>query len=359
MEQAADLALVCDEWRVPGMVVGVTNAQTTLWEAAIGYRDYRAHHRLMLDTRFAIGSLTKAFTCAALAILVDQQRLAWDTPLKHYLPTLELCHPDLTAQVTLRDVLLHRTGLASADHLWTAGQLSRAQLFDHVLELPQSAALRSEFRYNNLPYIFADLLIRHQTGMRWEAFVEQRLLLPLQLRHTACGGFDLLPDDVLAWPHWALPDPERPVVRSQLRNLDAIGPAAAMHSTLADLLVWARFQLGDGTSNGRSLLSPTRLLELQTPQIVATSRMDFPEIFFACYGLGWYITAYRGHVRVSHDGGIDGYTSRLMLFPHAELAIVVLANLHNTPAVKLVSNLLADYYLHLPSIDWAARMRER
>ncbi len=343
-------------WDVPGAALAIVKGNEVIFARGFGYRDLEAKKPVTENTLFAIGSCTKAFTALALGLLVDDGRLDWDTPVRTYLPEFELHDRFASERMTPRDLVTHRSGLPRHDFVWYGADLSRRELFERLRYLPPSKDFRTTFQYQNLMFMTAGYLVGQVTGSTWQAFVRQRLLEPLDMRNTNFSVEDLktAPDAALAYRKV-----DDRVTRIPYRNIDAMGPAGSINSSVNEMAHWIIMQLNRGKFRGRQIVSANRLQETHLPQMAITRPADFPEMSESAYGLGWFVQTYRGHKRVSHGGSIDGFKAMVNLLPNDGLGMVVLANLSGTPLPTIVSLYATDLLLDLEPIDWHQRIKAR
>src|SRR5262249_27706074 len=158
-----------------------------------------------------------------------------------------------------------------------------------------------------------------------QAFVEKRILGPLEMKASRCTFPADNPKAELASPHHKEGGKVATLPRYPLTEPD---PAGSIHSTARDLARYLRFQLGDGTWQGQGLISAESLAEPHTPQVVLRrvggARLINPETLFLHYGMGWIVQDYRGKLLVMHGGSIDGFRAHLTLVPEARLGIALL-----------------------------------
>ena len=345
-------------WQVPGAAVAVVKGDEVLHLKGYGVRQLGSDKAVTPDTLFAIASTTKAFTATAAALLVDDGKMKWDDPVRKHLPAFQLSDPLASEQVTLRDLLCHRTGLSRHDQLWIGSPWGRDELLCRVGHLKLSQPFRSAYQYQNLMYLAAGQAVGAASKGSWEEFIQKRIFDPLGMggANFSTAVAEKSPDH--ARPHRKNRDGQ--VEAIPWRNLDNIGPAGSINAGARDLTKWVRFQLGDGTWEGKRLLSAANLRETHTPQTVirlegAMKAMN-PETTQLAYGLGWNVQDYRGHLLLSHTGGLEGFRSRVVLVPKAKVGIVLLMNSGvgaSTTSMHLaVTNNLLDQVLGLPKKDW-------
>ena len=342
------------EWETPGLAVAVIHGDDAPVAQGFGVRRLGRTERVDADTVFNIASLTKSFTAAAAAVLVDDGRLAWGDRVARWLPEVEFSDPWLTEHVTLADLLSHRTGLQSANTAWYRTRIPRAEILRRVRYLEPAAPFRTEQVYNNALYTVAGEVTAAAAGTSWEELVRTRLLRPIGMARTLVG---MPPSEGanVASPHALVGGRQQPIAPA---DYVSTAPAGGMESTARDMARWLRFQVGDGTFDGRRILSSEALQAMHEPWVlIATTpamRRARQVEFFASYGLGWNVMDYRGHKMLWHSGNADGMPSYMALIPERKIGVVVMLNswVGSNLRGDLASRIL-DHYLGLPPRDYA------
>ncbi len=346
-----------EQWKAVGLALAIVVDGQVVHARGYGYRDLEQQLPVTADTLFAIGSATKAFTTFTLATLVDQGQLDWDRPVVEYLPGWQLYDEVLTARVTPRDMVTHRTGLPRHDLVWYNNQgLARSELFGRLRFLAPNEDLRETFQYNNLMYAMAGYLTERLTGTTWEEAVRARVLTPLGMTRS---NFSVL--DSQADPDHALPYQvhDEEVEKMAFRVIDNMAPAGSINSSVNEMSRWLRVLLAGGTVEGVRVLSKEALTELHTPQMAIRSLPRDQEISPGAYGMGWFLNSYRGHYRVQHGGNIDGFSALVTYFPNDGVGIVALANQNGSALPGLATNHAADRIFGLEPKDWNAEALRR
>jgi CubicO group peptidase (beta-lactamase class C family) len=337
-------------WEVPGLAVAIVKDGEVVFAQGIGFRD--VDHKLPVTpkTLFAIGSCTKAFTTFVLGTLVDEGKLEWDTPVRVYIPEFRLFDRTATEQMTPRDLVTHRSGLPRHDLVWYNATLSRKQIVDRLPYLEPSESFRNKFQYNNLMFMTAGYLIERVGGKPWEEAVRARIFGPLGM--TGCN-FSV--KDSQKAVDFAKPydDRDDKIVEIPFRDITSAGPAGSINASVLDMARWLVVQTHKGKFDGRQIISPAVLADIQTPHMTMGVSPERKEIAPAGYALGWMVDDYRGHRRVHHGGGIDGFTAQTVLFPEDGLGLCILSNLSGTALPELVARHGADRVLGLAPIDWS------
>jgi CubicO group peptidase (beta-lactamase class C family) len=332
--------------RIPGAALAVVAGEQTLLARGYGWRDLEGALPMTAETVYPIASTTKGLNATLLGMLVDEGLLAWDTPVREYLPELQLSDSDTTAATTLRDLLSLRTGMPRHDFLWTESGLSRAGLVERMPHLPLSARLRERFQYTNLTPTLAGHIAEVVTGRSWEDLMNERLLKPLGMHSTTFAAPRA--GNTTASYH---ENQRRDLVRTVRWATEPIGPAGgSLHSTIADMARWLAFNLNGGESAGRQLLRRQTLHELHSACVLVGTDPSAPSPN-AAYGLGWFIDRYNGYARISHSGYLHDVHGWVMLFPEVALGIVSFTNFASSRLASLISQCTFDLLMGLEPLE--------
>ncbi len=322
-ELSSFLSKAQEDWEIPGLAVAVVKDDKIIFAEGFGTREVGKDLPVSASTLFAIGSTTKAFTSVVIGMLVDEGKLAWDEPVKTYLPDFQLYDEYATVHLTVRDLLSHLSGLPRHDLSWYSSTATRQQLYNRLRYLEPTASLREKWQYQNLMYMTAGLLAEKVTGQTWEQLVHERLLKPLGMKTAVLSVEAMQKAQNYSQPHG---DKDEEVAKIDFRSLDAIGPAGSINASVEEMGQWLRLNLSQGKFNDKVLISGESLHEIQSPQAIMARESGMPGSLFSLYGMGWMITAYRGHRLLHHGGGIDGFVSHVALLPDDNIGIVVLTN---------------------------------
>ena len=363
------VARAMKEFDVPGMAVAVVKDGQVVLAKGYGVRRAGEPAPVDADTLFGIASNTKAFTCAALSILVEEGKLAWDDPVTKHLPEFQMYDPWVSREVTVRDLVTHRAGLGlgGGDLMWwPPTTFTRREIVRGIRFVKPASSFRSRYAYNNVTFVAAGEVVGAAAGTSWDDFVRDRILAPLGMSRTttrvAASTFDL------AAPHLEVKGVVAPVVPMDFANA---GAAAGVGSSAADMSRWLAMLLECGRGKeapaGRTcILRPESIRRLWSAQ-TAQGTPDPPagleptRANFAAYGLGFGLRDYRGRKIVSHSGGLPGYVSHVALVPEERLGLVILTNQEETGAFEAVKYRVFDEYLGapVPPVDWIGAFRTR
>ena len=359
---------VMERFEVPGLSVAIVKDGQVVLAKGYGVRALGSSDPVDAETLFGIASNTKVFTATALGILVEEGKLEWDAPVVRYLPAFQMYDPWVTRHITVRDLLVHRSGLglgAGDLMFWPPTDFTRPELVERLRYIPPATSFRSAYAYDNVLYPVAGEVIAAVSGMSWEDFVASRILRPVGM--TGSHVRLLHPDSVpnAAMTHGRVDGVVRAVTPYQG---DAVNPAGGIFSNAADMARWVMVQLDSGrVASGERAFGPSVTRELwkpvtpqqfgNPPEELAPLRHDFQ-----FYALGLGVRDYRGRRMLTHTGGLPGYLSQVAFIPDQKLGVVVLTNQESGEAFNSITYHVLDHYLDAPAWDWLAgftAVRER
>jgi CubicO group peptidase (beta-lactamase class C family) len=344
-------------WKVPGVAISVVKDGKIVLSRGYGTRDPATGLPMTKDTIFPIGSMTKAFTSFGLGLLVDEGKVEFDRPVSDYLPDLKLHNQLASSELTLRDMLSHRTGLPRHDMVWIQNRaLTREALIDRVPHLAPSAPFRTSWQYNNIMYTLAGLAVDRLSGTSWESFTADRVLKPLGMTRST-----LLPDVALADPDHVGASQAHGKGHVNLplfRSFPAMTPAGGVYSTADDLARWMLVHLSYGVHGEKQIIRRATLGQITRPSMIAASP-DHPEVVTTSYGLAWFNSTFRGERMVWHNGGLPGISTIATFLPGKNLGVTVLANQAPTELHVALTRVLLDRFLGLKPIDWTGDALKR
>jgi CubicO group peptidase (beta-lactamase class C family) len=355
---------------VPGIAVAIVRPGRPDFARGYGVRMLGKPGAVDAHTLFGIASNSKAFTAAGLAILVDEGKVAWDEPVVRYLPEFRMYDPAVTRMMTVRDLLVHRSGLALG-----AGDLMQFPATTHRLEdilhglqyLKPERGFRTGYAYDNILYLVAGILITRITGQSWEDFITARLLRPLGMDESVAARSRIRTAN-LAGRHARLGPPLRgmgPVRVVQPDEQDKIDAAGGINASAADIAHWFHAQLALGKlPDGKRLWSEAQARQMWAPQTITGSgtgpTTEQPQrAVLTAYALGWFVQDYRGRRLLSHSGGLTGQVTQQALLPEQGCAVAVYTNTEEGAASVGLRNALLDRLLGAPSFDWLAWTQAR
>lgn len=347
IEYLIDQALV--DFQVPGLAIGVVVDGQVILAKGFGFRDVTSKSPINANTVFPIGSCTKAFTTFSMGKLIEEGFFKWDDRVIDHLPEFRLQDQYATHNLTLRDLVTHRSGVSRHDFMWYNTNPTRQQLLKRLRFLEPSCEPRTRANYTNIMYLVAGLAMEKAVEKSWETLVTEKILTPLEMHSTSFTIEQMQKGNNFAYPHL-----ERNEVLKKIpfRSVTCIGPAASINSNVNDMTKWIQMLLSQGNYKDRPLISSASLQEMYTPQVILSGYPESQDSLLGSYGLGWIIHSYRGHYFVSHDGGVDGFTSVVSILPHDGVGIVVLVNKNLSNVARFVSLEVLDRVLELPSRNW-------
>ncbi len=348
------------DYDVPGLALTVVKDGQVVVARGYGVRTLGEPQPVDAHTLFGIASNTKAFTATALGLLVNEGKLAWDKPVIDYLPWFRLSDPYVTSQLTVRDLLVHRSGLGlgAGDLLWwPSSTYDRKEIARRLRYIPLATSFRSSYAYDNVLYLIAGELIESVSGQTWEQFVQQRILDSLGMTDSKVRHSDAAGGGNIATPHARVEGTVRPI---KPFDSDNTNPAGGINASATDMAKWLMVQLDSGRVAGGRLFpaSLTRQLwTIVTPQPIGRPAPELAPLAtnFRGYALGFEVRDYRGHKLVAHTGGLPGYISRVAMLPEQKLGIAVLTNMESV-AMEPVYLRILDYYLG-EKWDWRTGFR--
>jgi CubicO group peptidase (beta-lactamase class C family) len=342
------------EWQVPGLALAIVKDDKVVLAKGYGVRTLGATTPVDEHTLFAIGSATKAFTAAALAMLVDDGKIRWDDPVIKHLPNFQLYDPYVTREMTVRDLLTHRSGLDRNELVWYGSKNSRDDVLRRLRYVKPSSSFRSKFGYQNVMYLAAGQIIPALTKKSWDEFVQEKIFKPLGMDSSVTSILPLRAASDVATPHQKIEDRVQVI---PWRNIDNIGPAGSINSSVYDMAQWVRVQLGEGLHDKKRLLSSGVVRQMHAPQTIipleGTAAKLHPNAHFYCYGMGWFLQDYRARKLVQHGGNIDGMSALVALVPEEKLGLVILTNLNGAQLPQALVYRICDAYLQAAPRDWS------
>ncbi len=352
-----------NDWKIPGLAMAIVKDDQVIWAKGYGVREVGKPEPVDAKTLFAIASNSKAFTTAALAILVDEGKIKWDDKVTKYLPYYELYDPYVTHEMTIRDLVSHRSGLGtfSGDLLWYDSNYSREEVIRRARLLKPVAGFRAAYGYQNIMFLAAGEIAAKVSGKSWDDLVKEKFFTPLGMTTTNTSVTLRKANENWASPHVIKHGAENnQAVRYDV--IDNCGGAAVINSNVSELAEWMRLQLGRGTYNGKKFFSAQRSHEMWQPNIfipISPAGEKFnPTRHFYGYGMGWFLQDYQGRKVVSHGGGMTGMISQTALMPEENLGVVILTN-SETSLPSWMVNKVFDVFLGAPKRDWSAEYLDR
>lgn len=388
LDQIIEQAL--SEYHTPGMAVGITYKNEVILSKGYGIANLSTNKKVTSNTYFRLASTSKAFTAAAIGILVEQDKLNWNDKVIKYLPQFELYNPYVTHEFTILDLLTHRSGLPSGagdSMIWPEPSgFSRSEVIQNLKFLTPSGEFRSSYAYSNVLYITAGEIIAKVSGIPFEKFVEENIFEPLDMKCYA-GNMPrkAVKQSAMGYAH----NDTRgiyPVTRNNISNVGLMSSAAGgMVCNTKDMLKWSQFLLktsssfinkntfpkeqepvsiADNESSEQPIPFGSDTLEnmWSSHTILGVSDLDesWNNTLFRSYGLGWRLANFGELKAVSHTGTLSGYQAYIVLIPKLELGVVILNNGSHSAArgsvmqtiVKTILNKAGYLSENLTNVNW-------
>jgi CubicO group peptidase (beta-lactamase class C family) len=343
-------------FNVPGIAVAIVKDGKVILAKGYGVKSIQTNEKVDANTLFGIASNSKAFTSAALGILVDEGKIKWDDKVITYLPNFKMYNDYVTNEFTIRDLLTHRSGLglgAGDLMIWPDGSNFTAQDITQNLQyLKPVSAFRTQYDYDNLLYIVAGEVIHKVSGLSWCDFIENRIMKPLDMKNSAASFVRLKDTSNVIAPHVPIDGKLKVISRYKNQILDAAG---GIYSNVNDMSKWMIMQLNNGKygAENKQLFSEKEHNEMWSPQTIIPINTKPPyNSHFSSYGLGWFLSDAKGYKQVTHTGGLEGIVTQATLFPELNLGIVVLTNQQSGAAFSAITNTIKDSYLDIKSDDY-------
>jgi CubicO group peptidase (beta-lactamase class C family) len=354
------VARVMKEFQVPGLSVAIVKDGKVVVAKGYGVRELGKPAKVDGHTRFGIASNTKIFTATALALLVEEGKLEWDAPVIRYLPAFAMYDPYVTREITVRDLLVHRSGLGlgAGDLMWwPSSDYSRDEIVQRLRYIKPATSFRSAYAYDNVLYSVAGEVIQAVSGQSWEDFVSSRILSKIGMTGSNAHASLATKGDNDAIPHAEVEGTVRPITPFANDNVD---PAGGINSSAADMARWLIVQLDSGrVADGSLLFSPRstrQLWAMVTPIPIGDPAPELGALRpqFNGYALGLGVRDYRGRKILTHTGGLPGYVSQVTMIPSLRLGVVVLTNQESGSAFQSITYHVLDHYLGVQPTDYVS-----
>ena len=366
----AHVEAVLEKHGVPGMAISIVEGGEITLARGYGVRQLGEDARVDADTIFPTGSTGKAVTAAALGILVDEGKLDWDDKVIDHLPDFRMHDPWVTREMTMRDLLVHRSGLGlgAGDLLFIPRSTrTRAEIMHALRHIEPATSFRSAYAYDNILYIVAGELVAAVSGQTWESFVRERIFVPLGMDTATSHQDDRFATENRVQPHARLDPRLRGLGEQQVlperEGLGQVGaPAGGLAWSANDFARWIQVQLAQGALAGEGkgrLYSEAVARQMWSPHVPLPIQ-PYPEPIaditpqFSAYALGWGVQDYRGVKVVQHGGAVFGVLAFVVLVPEHDLGIALQVNSEDVAVMRALGYELLDHYLGFEPRDWVA-----
>jgi len=339
-----------EAFNMPGFAVGIIKNGDVVFEHTYGLKKSDTELKVDENTLFGIASCSKAFTSACISILVDRGELNWSDKVVDVLPGFKLYDPYITANLTVEDLLAHRSGFETfdGDLIWYGTKRSNSEVISRFQYRENPYGLREKFGYSNLMFITAGEVIKNVTGLEWTEFLKENILDKISMNESTTTNSGFAENGDAAWPHID----GKPM---GFINYDNISSAGAINSSVSEMLNWLELVLGKGVYKGDTIFSKSnyyRMASAKTPMNGGRGE-KIAGTHFSAYGLGWFLKDYQGRKIIHHGGGLPGFHSKVVVIPEDSLAYVILAN-QLSALVPAIDRKIMDFYLNSSdTTDWA------
>lgn len=340
------------EWQIPGLSIVIVKDGKIATMKGYGVKDISANDSVDANTLFMIASNTKLFTGTALAQLEYRKKLSLDDKISKYFANFSLYDKTSTEMVTIKDMLTHRIGTKTfqGDFTFFNGNASRNGIMYKMRYLKPSGVFRQDYGYCNSCYLTAGEVLQEVTGMPWEVYIYDSILMPLNMTQSL----------TLSKGITQIKNAAKPYTTSFTGNLtqipydtwDNLAPAASIVSNVNDLSKWLIMQLNNGKYNNQQIIPSSAIMKTRDVAIAVSSRKSsiYP-INFRGYGLGIFAADYNGKQIYWHTGGASGMVSNVCFVPEEKLGIAILTNNDNQNFFEALRYQILDAYLGVPYVN--------
>jgi CubicO group peptidase (beta-lactamase class C family) len=355
---------VLKDWNTPGIGVGIVVNDKLVFAKGYGYRDYEKKLAFTPATLCQIASNSKLFTAISAGMLVEEGKLTWDKPIRESVPTIQFYNDQLNNNVTLRDMLSHRTGVTRHDSIWFRSPFSRKELFEKLKYLEPQEPMRQTFLYNNLMYAATGQIIELKSGKTWEQFVREKIFTPLDMKTTTFSIAEMTQHPDHGVPYKEKRDSFELYKIPYYEDTEGIAPAGAIISNIDELSHWLIALMNDGKYNGKQVLPANVLKATLQPAIglpnTLGEALGYWEMLNPAYGMGRQTAAYRGHLMTFHGGDLPGFHSQVSFMPNDKIGVIVLViSDHSAPLYNIVSYNVYEGLLGMDQTPWSQRNLQR
>ncbi|HKW63303.1 MAG TPA: serine hydrolase [Candidatus Acidoferrum sp.] len=352
------------DWNTPGVGVGIVVGDKLVFVKGYGYRDYEKKLPFTAKTMQPIASNSKLFTAVSAGILVEEGKLTWDKPIKQSVPEIEFYNDQLNNNVTLHDMLSHRTGVTRHDLIWFKSPFTRRELFDRLKYLEPQEPMRETFLYNNLMFAAVGQVIEMKSGKKWEDFVHERIFTPLGMGTTCYTIADMLKQPDFGVPFREKRDSFELYKIPYYEDTEGVAPAGAVISNIDELSHWLIALMNDGKYDGKQVLPANVLRATLQPAIAlpnaAGEALGYWELLNAAYGMGRETASYRGKLLTFHGGDLPGFHSQISFLPNDKIGVIVLViSDHSAPLYNIISYNVYERLLGMDQTPWSQRQLQQ
>jgi CubicO group peptidase (beta-lactamase class C family) len=342
------------DWQIPGLAICIVKNGEVIFKS-YGVKETGKPDKVDENTLFMIGSNTKAMTATALAMLHDQKKLSLDDKVIKWLPNLKMNDPLVTRELNIRDLLCHRIGMETfqGDFMYWTSALTDKQVIEKFGKLKPMYGFRSKWGYTNASFVVAGQIINAVAGQSWDNYLAANIFQPLGMSSTIALSKDLPAAPNKAAAHTL--NHEQQLIAIPYCNIDNLGPAGSVSSSVSDMSKWVMVLLNNGRLNEKEVIPYGAVLQPRSPHsILGNGGHPYNKINFSLYGLGWMLNDYNGKKLVSHTGGVNGFVTSVTLLPEEKLGIVILTNTDHNNLYEALKWDILDAYLKLPYRNYSS-----
>lgn len=336
------------DWQMPGFAVAIVKNDSVVFSKGYGVKNIRTKEPVDENTLFMIASCSKAFTTAALATLVDRGKIKWDDQVINYLPSFQMYDTWVTQEITIRDLVTHRSGLEtfSGDILWLGSTYDSKEIIRRARYLKPASSFRSKYGYQNILYSAAGSIIPAVTDTSWSDYLKAHFFTPLGMNRSVTSINEMKNNGNYAFPHKIING--NVTTYNDFWTIETVAPAGAINSSAADVTKWIRLQLMKGKFGSKQIFSERQANEMWFNQTAMQT---------ANYGLGWFIRYFNGKKLIYHSGGMPGMISDVSIIPEDNFGLVILSNAE-TGMVTAIRNYVIEVFINKEPKDWNKTMLE-
>jgi len=355
-----ELNTVLEISKAAGFAIAIVKGNEIIYAKGFGYRNLENKLPVTPNTVFAIGSTTKAFTASLMGILEDEGKVDLDESPRIYIPELQFFNSEMDAQITIKDLMTHRTGLPRHDGTWRYfGADTKEEYLARIAFQEPVTPVRSKWRYNNMMYMVQGAIAERLTEKSWGQNMEQSFFKPLEMTNSNTSIHALKSNTQSAIGYYFEEDINTKI---DYYDIGVMEPAGAINSSVIDMSKWMMAWLNKGQYHGKQVLPSAYVKAAISSKVVVSGRLpreNDTSTFMINYGYGWFVRSYKGHYRVDHGGNIEGFSAEIALFPADDLGIIILTNQNQSGLPQTVRNMVADLLLDTPETeDWMARLEK-
>ena len=345
------------DWNCPGMGVGIVYKGKLVFTKGFGYRDYGKKLPITANTLFQIASNTKLFTAISAGFLVDEIKLSWDNPIKNDVPSLNFYNNELNNNVTLRDMLGHRTGISRHDLIWYQSTVDKKYLFSKVKYLEPSAPLRTKFLYNNIMFSTVGEIIEEKSGKTYETYVQEKILSPLKMSTSTFDEATMRKTGDFVVPYNEKRESELLYEIPLYMDGSGLNPAGGLMSNINDLSHWLIALMNQGKYEGKQVIPQDVISATLQPSLPLSNSAKYTEVQNPVYGLARQTASYRGNLLAYHGGDLPGIHSQVSMMPNSDIGVVVFViGDQSQPLYNLVTYNIYERLLGLSLTPWNDRL---